>query len=62
MGSHSINLAIRFILELSALAAVGMWAVSWTRHVAGFSDRAGVNHPDGQHTDGNWWCRSHTCQ
>jgi hypothetical protein len=25
MGSHPINLAIRFLLELSALAAMGVW-------------------------------------
>lgn len=26
MGSHPINLAIRFVLELSALVAMGLWA------------------------------------
>ncbi|MCB0523038.1 MAG: YrdB family protein [Lewinellaceae bacterium] len=26
MGSHPINLALRFLLELSALISVGMWA------------------------------------
>jgi hypothetical protein len=25
MGSHPINLAVRFLLELSALAAMGIW-------------------------------------
>ena len=25
MGSHPINLTIRFLLELSALAAIGIW-------------------------------------
>ena len=25
MGSHPVNLALRFILELCALAAIGMW-------------------------------------
>jgi len=37
MGSHSINLAIRFILELSALAAVEMWGwrqgEGWMRYL-----------------------------
>ena len=35
MGSHPLNLALRFILELSALTAVGMWgwrqADGWAR-------------------------------
>ena len=26
MGSHPINLAVRFVLELSALVAMGLWA------------------------------------
>jgi hypothetical protein len=25
MGSHPLNLAVRFALELSALAALGVW-------------------------------------
>ena len=29
MGSHPINLAVRFILELCALASVGIWG--WTQ-------------------------------
>jgi hypothetical protein len=37
MGSHPINLAIQFILELSALAAVGMWGwwqgEGWMRYL-----------------------------
>jgi hypothetical protein len=35
LGSHPINLAIRFLLELSALAAMGVWgwrqAQGWVR-------------------------------
>jgi hypothetical protein len=30
MGSHPINLAVRFILELSALVAIGYWG--WSQH------------------------------
>ena len=30
MGSHPLNLALRFILELSALGAMGYWG--WTQH------------------------------
>lgn len=37
MGSHPINLAIRFLLEMSALASVGMWgwkhSDGWFRYV-----------------------------
>jgi hypothetical protein len=37
MGSHPINLAIRFLLELSALVASGMWgwrqSDSWLRYI-----------------------------
>ena len=39
MGSHPINLAIRFILELSALVSAGMWgwrqSDSWLRYIFG---------------------------
>jgi hypothetical protein len=35
MGSHPINLAVRFLLELAALAAMGVWGwrkgEGWTR-------------------------------
>ena len=34
MGAHSLNLALRFILELVALFAMGYWG--WTQH-QGFS-------------------------
>jgi hypothetical protein len=30
MGAHPINLAVRFLLELAALAALGYWG--WTLH------------------------------
>lgn len=30
MGSHPINLAVRFLLELAALAAIGYWG--WSQH------------------------------
>lgn len=30
MGSHPINLAIRFLLELAAMIAIGYWG--WTQH------------------------------
>ena len=30
MGSHPINLAIRFLLELAALASVGLWGFKQT--------------------------------
>jgi hypothetical protein len=30
MGSHPINLALRFILEIAALFALGYWG--WTQH------------------------------
>jgi hypothetical protein len=30
MGSHPLNLVVRFVLELSALAAIGYWG--WTQH------------------------------
>lgn len=37
MGSHPINLAIRFLLELSALGAAGIWgwkqSDSWIRFI-----------------------------
>ena len=37
MGSHPINLAIRFILEMSALVSLGMWgwkqSDGWLRYV-----------------------------
>ena len=37
MGSHPINLAIRFLLEMSALVSVGMWgwkhSDGWLRYV-----------------------------
>lgn len=37
MGSHPINLALRFLLELSALAAVGVWGwkvgEGWLRYL-----------------------------
>ena len=37
MGSHPINLAIRFLLELAALAALSLWgwrqSESWIRIV-----------------------------
>jgi hypothetical protein len=37
MGSHPINLAIRFLLELSALLAMGVWGwqqrEGWLRYV-----------------------------
>jgi hypothetical protein len=37
MGSHPINLAVRFFLELSALAAMGVWgwrqSEGWLRFV-----------------------------
>jgi hypothetical protein len=31
MGSHPLNLAVRFLLELVGLAALGYWG--WTQHV-----------------------------
>lgn len=34
MGSHPINLALRFVLELSALAAMGFWG--WHLTAGGF--------------------------
>ena len=30
MGSHPLNLAVRFLLELAALIAMGYWG--WTQH------------------------------
>jgi hypothetical protein len=30
MGSHPLNLAVRFLLELSAMGAMGYWG--WTQH------------------------------
>ena len=30
MGSHPINLAVRFLLELASLSALGYWG--WTEH------------------------------
>jgi hypothetical protein len=40
MGSHPVNLAIRFLLELSALAATGLWGWNqsddWIRFVLSF--------------------------
>jgi len=37
MGSHPVNLAIRFILELTALFATGFWAwnleIGWSRYI-----------------------------
>lgn len=30
MGSHPVNLAVRFILEIAALVAIGYWG--WTQH------------------------------
>jgi hypothetical protein len=30
MGSHPINLAIRFLLEIAALVAIGYWG--WSQH------------------------------
>ncbi len=37
MGSHPINLAIRFLLELSAIVSAGMWgwrqSDSWLRYL-----------------------------
>ena len=30
MGSHSVNLVVRFLLELAALIAIGYWG--WTQH------------------------------
>jgi hypothetical protein len=40
MGSHPINLAVRFLLELAALLAVGMWGwrqgEGWVRFVLAF--------------------------
>ncbi len=30
MGSHPLNLAVRFILEIAALVAIGYWG--WTQH------------------------------
>ena len=30
MGSHPLNLAVRFILEIAALGAIGYWG--WTQH------------------------------
>jgi hypothetical protein len=30
MGSHPLNLSLRFLLELSALGAMGYWG--WTQH------------------------------
>jgi len=40
MGSHPINLTIRFLLELSALAAIGIWGWNqsddWIRFVLSF--------------------------
>ena len=34
MGSHPINLAVRFLLELSALLAMGVWG--WRQIESGF--------------------------
>ena len=34
MGSHPINLAIRFLLEIMALVSVGMWG--WKQHEGWF--------------------------
>jgi len=40
MGSHPINLAFRFLLELTALAVMGIWGwhfgTDWTRFVFAF--------------------------
>ena len=40
MGSHPINLAIRFLLEVSALLAMGLWgwrqSEGWLRFVLAF--------------------------
>ena len=37
MGSHPVNLAIRFLLEMSALVSIGMWgwkqSDGWLRYV-----------------------------
>ncbi|NQV29739.1 MAG: YrdB family protein [Candidatus Marinimicrobia bacterium] len=37
MGSHPLNLAIRFLLELSGLLALGLWgwkqSDGWTRYI-----------------------------
>ena len=30
MGSHPLNLAVRFVLEIAALVAIGYWG--WTQH------------------------------
>ena len=30
MGSHPVNLAVRFLLEIAALVAIGYWG--WTQH------------------------------
>jgi hypothetical protein len=30
MGSHPLNLALRFLLEMAALVAIGMWG--WSQH------------------------------
>lgn len=30
MGSHPVNLAVRFVLEIAALVAIGFWG--WTQH------------------------------
>ena len=41
MGSHPINLALRFLLELSALFAMGVWgwrySEGWLRFVLALS-------------------------
>ena len=40
MGSHPINLAIRFLLEIAALLAVGVWgwqqSESWQKFILAF--------------------------
>lgn len=46
MGSHPINLIVRFLLELAALASVGIWgweiSSGWLQVILGFGIPIGV--------------------
>lgn len=42
MGSHPLNLALRFLLELAALVAMGFWGWSLTPDWARFLFAAGI--------------------
>lgn len=43
MGSHPINLGLRFLLELAAWAAMGYWG--WTQHQGGSRFLFGIGLP-----------------